>query len=600
MSNIEKIKQEVDQPIKSSQRIRVGSIISNNYQIVEITRISKKKCYYKDKDGDEHSLTFDEIDNHYDVLNDITMEELEKQTWDYIINGEKEKEEPEQSTSTDLITTDKTMLTSLRETLENKKALIETKRKYVEMILDNRRRELQNVVTKMEKQIKIINKVLFTIELYFGISEEVVQIREGIVADINEPICFRQLMLYMDEEIAVHMTKEENAEGGFDFENIENFDRWVSKEENLKRILPEKKGMVTLRVRRRDKDYKGEGLKAAIRNGLKNENNKVTYLLIRNGDNLYRIYTELCFADKLFPLKSEIENLMKDEEYDDFFKRIEKLSEWNREKNENKIFHYKQQIILMQGLIDRSTLFHPLPSNSIKLMDPKTEELGYIKLIYDGESTLSDGRLRWKEYTKKNRETLKEGVRVITNIHEYKDEYYTERFERYYSNSYNCPSPPKNGMYTLYERDKVEGYEVKFKIFYNLKDEVRNWWDRWDDGHIRKNNVSFLIWEDEMLNVDEITIEDIDYYLENRIDRENYLSMINILKETREFKLREKEEEKDFISMMINYFEKENRTITEKDVQNAIDWWKLKNKWKRSLKKDDNLAFRMIYKKLKK
>jgi len=38
---------------------------------------------------------------------------------------------------------------------------------------------------------------------------------------------------------------------------------------------------------------------------------------------------------------------------------------------------------------------------------------------------------------------------------------------------------------------------------------------------------------------------------------------------------------------------------TEEDVWEAVNWWKIKNKWKRPIREDDNKALRMIEKRVK-
>jgi hypothetical protein len=101
-----------------------------------------------------------------------------------------------------------------------------------------------------------------------------------------------------------------------------------------------------------------------------------------------------------------------------------------------------------------------------------------------------------------------------------------------------------------------------------------------------------------MINFDEITLEDCDYYLHNRIERKNYLDILPTLFYVRKGKLKEKALEDEFIRFLageMNWDESHND-----EIQKAIDWWKLKNKWKRGLMSDDAKAVRMIKKRLKK
>ncbi len=85
----------------------------------------------------------------------------------------------------------------------------------------------------------------------------------------------------MDEEVA---TTEND---GLDFQDVDIFDGWLMENGNYKTLLPEPKGVIVFRPRRNRKDY-GD----AYENLAKNPYNMMTYLLIRNGDCLYRIYSE--------------------------------------------------------------------------------------------------------------------------------------------------------------------------------------------------------------------------------------------------------------------------------------------------------------------
>jgi hypothetical protein len=195
-------------------------------------------------------------------------------------------------------------------------------------------------------------RVITSIELYLGVDEELHQIQEGEKAPATAPIHFRQMVLFIDEEVGVW------EDGGLDFRDIGVFDEWLVKDQNYKKLIPERKGLLALRPRRYSKDY---GKDSGAWGIMMNDNNRhMTYFLMRNGENLYRIFTEkITVPDRLFPLRTEMADLQK---------KLEK-EHWedNKEKIENSLYRYKNLALLMQGLIDRTEIFHPLPMPEIQL-----------------------------------------------------------------------------------------------------------------------------------------------------------------------------------------------------------------------------------------
>lgn len=88
---------------------------------------------------------------------------------------------------------------------------------------------------KMEKAEEALERVsdqIFVVELYAGIHERVHR-----PAPADTMIAIRQLMLFMDEETLI-----DYGHGGMDFNDLAQFDEWVSRAENLKNILPEDRG----------------------------------------------------------------------------------------------------------------------------------------------------------------------------------------------------------------------------------------------------------------------------------------------------------------------------------------------------------------------
>lgn len=89
-------------------------------------------------------------------------------------------------------------------------------------------------------------------------------------------------------------------------------------------------------------------------------------------------------------------------------------------------------------------------------------------------------------------------------------------------------------------------------------------------------------------------LDTVEYYINSRIDRENYLKMLPVLYQIKKMRLEEIKWEKGFVKSMALDLE-----CDEKLVWDAVDWWKNKVIWKRPIRKDDAKAWRMIKQRLK-
>ena len=455
--------------------------------------------------------------------------------------------------------------------LENMRACLtlsmEKKKAELELI----RRDLDRQLDSVYKLVRRIVRVIESIELYLGVNEQMVRFQEGEPAAMEEMIVFRQLVLYMDEEVA------NTRSGGWDINNVEDFENWLRVPENLAQVMPDKKGIVAFKPRRYKKSYGDAWLDACMA-----QHNNKTFFLIRNGDNLTHVFTSnLQCGKRMFPGQSGMAEMQE---------RAKKAwSERDKEEIKDEIQDQARLALFFQGLIDRTDVFKP-HEPEISIFKDGGE--GFIRFLYDAEDLLPDGRLRFKEWQKQINAAIERGSRIIVSgAPRYKDQYPTgERFVRYYSNEYRAPRPPFDGLYNVYESDEGGGRSGKGKrlyILYNPKDEVYSW-TYWGE---RKNNLSFEVRVDDdfILNYDRIELADIEFYLQNRIDRPNYLSMMPLLRELKERRLKEMFAEKEFCKAMAFQC-----GVTEQKVLEAVDWWKMKVIMKRPLDKDDAKAWRMI------
>jgi hypothetical protein len=90
--------------------------------------------------------------------------------------------------------------------------------------------EIKNSLSIIKKELKQKQKVLYILELFMGIHEEIIELKEGTKAPENTPLTLFQQVLYMDEEVGIWNDGE-----GLDFKSIDKFNEWIVKE--YKRFL---------------------------------------------------------------------------------------------------------------------------------------------------------------------------------------------------------------------------------------------------------------------------------------------------------------------------------------------------------------------------
>lgn len=153
----------------------------------------------------------------------------------------------------------------------------------------------------MKETIGVVNDRIFMVSVYAGLAEKAALVRDGKPAEMGEKLRLMQGKLFMDEECLLNYSI-----GGMEFKDISEFDGWIANPENADRILPFQRCIVAFQVRRNEKERSGDGtLQTAWINFELAQDDKRTFLYIRNGESLYRLDTELEFGDELFADKNE-------------------------------------------------------------------------------------------------------------------------------------------------------------------------------------------------------------------------------------------------------------------------------------------------------
>lgn len=264
----------------------------------------------------------------------------------------------------------------------------------------------------MKGRMREVDQRVFALELYAGIHEQVIRIRDGGPAPDSTPITVRQLMLYMDEETLI------NTEyGGMDWDHLGEFDEWLAKPENFSRIVPEPRCLVAMRVRREHKDYPmPTTLGGFYALAAKLEQDMSTYLVMRNGDQLYRLASQVDFSPRLLPLRHELTTPFlkkkwgwRDEPDQDIVITPDDLDyDEHAQKRKDEIMKYNRVLFLIQGLLDRSPVFSPHPP--ISLADEAQLEK-HLRFMRDEEDGLENANPPvWETYIKELNAKLRPGM----------------------------------------------------------------------------------------------------------------------------------------------------------------------------------------------
>lgn len=317
---------------------------------------------------------------------------------------------------------------------------------------------MQAHVKALRPAIDAVKARIFSVELYAGLTEEVVAIAEGEPAPADAPIHLMQRRLYQDEEILsrYHPT---GLSGGMEFKDIDAFDAWLTSRENRNRILPFPRCIVAFRVRRDAKERQMVDLSDFIAIAYAREADKSTFLYMRNGDNVFRLQTGIEFGEKLFPdMDMHVLNrgklwarffggaidkdraLISDDEYQAMVRKEDEEDARRQELGRSpNIFHasrdykpftpesvyyddiarevkrqideHNRLVLVLQGLLDRSPVFAPHPPWSLWAEDGFRSAL---KLVYDDSRTLTTGdKPDFQAYQARCNATLRVGSMTV-------------------------------------------------------------------------------------------------------------------------------------------------------------------------------------------
>lgn len=395
--------------------------------------------------------------------------------------------------------------------------------------------EIESIKAEMEaieKELEAKAKTLRLMKNYTGIDAEIVQIKDGFPAPEDEPLTIYQAKKFMDEEVGILNLMDGGADS-IDVRNLEEFDRWIA--EHFEAFMPAKKALTVWQVRRNAKRYVlGCDIESELFNSVMNQGNFQTYFLIRNGGRLWRFTSDFHVPDEVFPKLNEKR---------DWFAETQM-----RKDTEKRLF----ALAALQGVIDHTDILgRRFRESGINLLQPvPSYDEKDIVFVRDAEPGrfITDGRPRWRDYLKANQDGIVKGSRIMPIVGHWdiaRDDGWGAKWNITRSTNSRCgvyTTPSTGEVYTVEGIDSSYWGSDCIKILFSPKDEVYRSQSGWAEGHQRMRRIGFRYFRDEVIDVDAVSFADISYYLESRLDRADYATMLPILARLWKWKRKERQE----------------------------------------------------------
>lgn len=477
--------------------------------------------------------------------------------------------------------------------LAQQKNELEQARAKMEAEFRAKQAELDAALKPLRAELARMEEVGQTVDLYLGRDEHVEIVRDGAPSPADEPIVIRQRVLAMSEEAAI-LFAGENGYEGIDASDVGSFVAWLQDPEHLNRLLPEQKCVVVL-VPTREASTSSNPWERTQRD----QANAESYWFMRNGERVTLMRTDyIVVGDRLVPQRDEFVSYFTDR----FGRQLEPGSAaWiEAEKSADaRRRHFMKLMLTLQGIVDRTATWRPLPAAGVNLLDVASQDAGKVRIVNEIDLILTDGRESFKDWQKRLNAQLRVGHRVIGDWNSQGFGWVNE-YERsgWYKHSRihppNAPRPTSNALHTIedtrngmlvirYERtDTVEKRNVP------VPDEP-GWMYPVKSVKPTQRASCLIDSEDSwVLPFDLATVDDLTYYLNSREARTDFLTMVPVVRAAIAAKEAEAAEEAPFRDLIARQIEAAgcDTDAVAATVDRLVHAWKVKNKYGRALNGD--------------
>lgn len=427
----------------------------------------------------------------------------------------------------------------------------------------------------VREYVKKLERGIETLDLYTGKNVNIKTINEGTSADPDVPLTCVQKKLYADEEIAVWRP----VDSSWDIRDMDSFDKALVEEESFKsQIFPTERCVVIVAATRRDIDY-GD----VYVNHYRNKENKQVFLLVRDGENMYRVSSPIeshSGAVRLFPGRDELEQHFHGVDGTQITLQDVAFTDRLRD-HESETVHYKRFLILFAGLDHRLSLFGPFhdkpDSFDFVTVEFQNKHMRFLR-DDDGEGMLpTEVKMPFRDYIKDLNSEIRPGSRVMFVWRDVLDHECAPACFTYSSN--------QNEYWRKY--DAVKDHEV-LEVFKQGKDlavrvmvtgQTNNWEDRTFGAYVNLSKVE--PWGSDRLGclcVDRLDPDEIEWYIQSRKTREYHLEYIEIFRHAAQHAREEREEFKPVTDKLVDaiteFTEIKDQKKAEKVALSALVSWR--------------------------
>jgi hypothetical protein len=385
-----------------------------------------------------------------------------------------------------------------------------------------------------------LQKGVQSLGLYIGTDVEVTRLVEGESAEPSERLHIHRDLMFLDEEYLVNLDQD-RGRAGADHEDFDDFVERIKVDPSLRdRIFPFPRMVVLMRYRRSSRIYfEGEGIAAALANAEYNKPNRETFLLVRDGENLWKVYCELTTMQlrSLYPTKGMGDAPFRGVDGSSIGVNDLRFADAKTAFNDlNRV--YRNLLILMWGLNDRLGMFGSFYPSSDWTPSGFLDEgfqHRYMRFWdpYE-EATLGTGRPPFREWVRRMNGWLRSGSRVVVMRRTLAASGQLGRgndMERVQSAAVRrigdlalemVARQTKKGHVVSVEAGRHVYGRGRFGQDRYLKQSYDVVLDETDHGYSENGTLSWLC-------LDMIEPSDIDHYLESRRDRRDYMEFYGLL-----------------------------------------------------------------------
>lgn len=393
--------------------------------------------------------------------------------------------------------------------------------------------------------IEHVNKLLVgieTLDLYVGKGVTVTTIKKGVSAPIDTKLTICQQKLFMDEELSVWC----DVDSWFDFQDIPHFFETLANNAGLmNQVFPSERCILIMAANDRVIDYKD-----SYANLYRNEVNKNVMFAVRDGENIYTVQSPVethLRASSLFPSQAEQDGVFRGFDGKDI--KFTDLDYTNKLKaHERFALHYKRFLILICGLDHRENLFGTFYSG-VKSMSFVSKEFQEDNFIFlhdrDGKGLLGHvKRPSLSTYIDSKNALIQSGSRVLCNY-------------RALINHHTAPGVVKEREYSrnnisyeqLYHPSKDHEVHIVRKKGNDFIVDVPVSGRAVSTGNRIEFNsaVNLSKYHDDRLGylcLDDVDPEDLQWYINNRSVRGDFLRYMRVFKLCVKNLMKEREAEK--------------------------------------------------------